>query len=70
MTVNKRAARNLLLMKKMVTALYKMMKPLSAPCSSIKRGFYWGYEELLERMLHGFDNKTIREVLEGSFEKK
>jgi len=71
-TVNRRASGNLSIMKKMALSLYKMMKPLenSKTLSNIKRGFAWGYEEMLERMLCGCDDKTIREALQGSLKKK
>ena len=71
-TVNRRASGNLSLMKKMALSMYKMVKPLekSKTLSDVKRGFAWGYEEILERMLCSCDSKTIRKALEDSLGKK
>ena len=71
-TVNRRASGNLSIMKKMALSLYKMMQPLenSKTLSNIKRGFAWGYEEMLERMLCGCDDNTIKKTLEASMKQK
>jgi hypothetical protein len=49
-----------------------MMQPLenSKTLSNIKRGFAWGYEEMLERMLYGCDDKTIKRTLEATLKQK
>jgi len=69
---NKRANDNLALMKRMTRSIYKMVKPLEGikALSSIKKGFFWGYEEILDTMLQSCDSKTIREALESSLTKK
>ena len=71
-TVNRRASGNLSLVKKMTLSLYKMMKPLekAKTLSSIRRGFTWAYEDILERMLGMCDNKTIRSAIKGSLKKE
>lgn len=71
-TVNRRASGNLSIMKKMSLSLYKMMKPIenSKTLSNIKRGFAWGYEDMLESLLCSCDSKTIQKNLEASLRKK
>ncbi len=71
-TVNRRASGNLSIMKKMALSLYKMMKPLenSKTLSNIKRGVAWGYEEMLERMLCGCDDKDHKGDPSGIFGKR
>ena len=58
-------------MKKMSLSLYKMMKPIekSKTLSNIKRGFAWGYEDMLESLLSSCDSKTIQKNLEASLKK-
>lgn len=70
-TVNRRASGNLSIMKKMSLSLYKMMKPIerSKTLSNIKRGFAWGYEDMLESLLSSCDSKTIQKNLEASLKK-
>jgi predicted transposase YbfD/YdcC len=70
-TANRRASGNLSIMKKMSLSLYKMMKPIekSKTLSNIKRGFAWGYEDMLESLLSSCDSKTIQKNLEASLKK-
>lgn len=70
-TVNRRASGNLSIMKKMSLSLYKMMKPIekSKTLSNIRRGFAWGYEDMLESLLSSCDSKTIQKNLEASLKK-
>ncbi|HKL57772.1 MAG TPA: hypothetical protein VJ854_05175 [Sphaerochaeta sp.] len=38
--------------------------------SNIKRGFLWGYEDMLESMVLCYDDRTTSDFLHRSLEKK
>ncbi|MDY0288234.1 MAG: ISAs1 family transposase [Sphaerochaeta sp.] len=71
-TANTRMKANLLMMRKMSVSLFRMVRLVEPPNHhhSIRQGFLFAFEDLMESMVGCCEDRTISNFLQSSLEKK